>query len=206
MMMSALNIRIVRPQTRVSLFGYPWIVAKPYRDLVKTHAVAGEQTGESMAHQVRRELGLADHLQFLVFRVFEERPREIVAVTVCAVFHFRPEHVRLAQSVAFQKSLEPSRKRDGAFLAVLELDCRSPAQVQQARGQIEPPGPRLNDLVLAQTGVKSAVEHKRQVFACAPFNESIALRFRAEVFEPPASEIRGDKIKLRRMKRRAGRL
>jgi hypothetical protein len=187
-----LNIRIVRGQTSVCLLYYARIVAQPDRDFVETDAAADQQAGEGVPHQVWREPRLPDPFQSERFGVFQERPREIVSVSVPAMFHVRSKHVRFSQSVASQKTLKLLRERDCPFLAILEFNRRRCSQVQQTGAQIKPPWSRLNDLVLSQASMEAAEQDKAEIFALALFDKSITFCFRTEVLKSPASEIRGD--------------
>lgn len=69
-----------------------------------------------MPHTVRGQPSEPLRLAMLV-----ERARKIVSVAVQSVFHFRPQHKRLAQSVAFEEGLEFCRQRDGTLFPVLKL-------------------------------------------------------------------------------------
>ena len=189
-----LNIRIVRGQTSVCLLYYARIVAQPDRDFVETDAAADQQAGEGVPHQMWREFSLSNPFQPERLGVFNKRPREIVSVSVPAVFHFRPEHVRFPQSVAAQKTLKLLREWDCPFLAILEFNRRRRAQVQQTGAQIKPPWSRLNDLVLSQASMEAAEQDKTEIFALALFDKSITFCFRTEVLESSSSEIRNDKI------------
>src|ERR1700676_4844011 len=100
-MMAPLNIWIFRLQPGIAAIDNSWVVAQPDRYFIEAHAGAGEQAGESVAHRVRSDPGKSLRLAMLV-----EWTGEIVSVTVGAVFHFWPEHERVAQSVPGQKGLE----------------------------------------------------------------------------------------------------
>lgn len=114
--MSALNIRIIRQQVGVAPIDNARIVAKPATDLVQTDASRDEQTGKGAPESMRRNPRKPTRSNMV-----HEWPGEIIAVSVSAVFYFRPEHKRIAQAVVRQKTPKFLCQRDGAFLPVFEI-------------------------------------------------------------------------------------
>lgn len=115
-MITRINLRVIWFQSCVPAIDNTRIVTEPDRDFVKTAAGTGEQAGKRVAHRVR-----SYPPQTVSIAMFVQRAREVVAVAIGAVFHFRPEHERFTQSVAFQKRMKLSRQGDGTFFPVLKL-------------------------------------------------------------------------------------
>lgn len=175
-MMRPLNIRIPRLQPRVAAIDYAGIVAQPHADFVKAHAVAGEQTGHGVTHGVRRYPP-----QFLLCYVLVEWPAEIVTVAIFAVLYLRMQHEWLSESVPFEESEKFSRERNCALFAIFELHRGSPSQMEKAVLEIKPERARLDNFLLSQSGVESAVQDKLQIFILRGANQFVALLFRAEI-------------------------
>lgn len=180
-MKRALDIGIFGFQPCVAAIDHARIVTEPDCDFVEAHPVAGQQAREGVAHGMDRYPGRA-----LRFAVFFEGPGEIVAVAILAVLDLRLEHVGLAKTVCAQETLKLSCHRDGAFLAIFEIHRGGATQMNETGSQIEPERAGFDDLLLAKSGVKSAVENEAEVFASCSGDQVIALIFAAEISEGDA--------------------
>jgi hypothetical protein len=107
-------------------FNYSRIIPQPLRNFVKRYASARQETRECVPHGVWR-----DPPEAALFRVFLERSREIVTITVFPVLDRGLKHKRFSHCIDLKELKEGSCKRYCAFFPVFEIDRGRLSQMQQ---------------------------------------------------------------------------
>lgn len=179
-----MNIRITWTQFCVMALHDPHAIAEPLADFEDGLSRAGEDRGERVPHNVRRNprAMLADAALFWICaHVFSERSAEVVTVTPSALSDFRhqSEVVRLLPfQIAFQELLERHGQRNTALLAVFGPERGGLSHVQRAT--VEPVDASLVNFASAQTGIESAIEDESQILAWRIGNQFIFVFFGAK--------------------------
>jgi hypothetical protein len=143
-------------------------IAQPSSDLENAGSLHHEQAGEGVAHDVG-----SNPRNPLPCHVVAEGLREVVTVDALSLPNIGPEHERLAQPVPIQK--QPKRLAEWDFAAaflVVKPEGGCVAQVDSV-GQ-EPTWDGLNNLVLTQTGMETAVQDESQILTRTFSNQSVS--------------------------------
>lgn len=158
------------------LLNHSHIVSHPNGDFEYIHASGGEQAGECVTHDVRR-----NPRHVLLNHVIGKRSAKIVAVAVFAVLGFGMQHEGRAQTVVIaNEGQELSSQWDTALLAIFKVHRRGLRQMEQPSIQIEPFRDRFDNLRAAKPGMESAEQDESKIRPGTIGNQFITQRWFTE--------------------------